>query len=117
MGQGADALLTTFTSLPPWVQTAVLTGWGLNKLTGGALGNIAGILTKSALVRCAAQRRPTLVLAAYVAGGAGAAGAAGQSQPCKLRRTAGKVLGAAAGVAITFLEACQLGTGHQAFLL
>ena len=24
--------------VPPWVQTAVLTGWGLNKLTGGALG-------------------------------------------------------------------------------
>ena len=48
LGTGAKALLTAFTSLPPWVQTAVLTGWGLNKLTGGALGNIAGTLTKAA---------------------------------------------------------------------
>ena len=45
MGQGAKALLDAFTGLPPWIQTAVLTGWGLNKLTGGALGNIAGTLT------------------------------------------------------------------------
>ena len=44
-GKGAQALLTAFTSMPDWVQTAVLTGWGLNKLTGGALGNIAGTLT------------------------------------------------------------------------
>ena len=40
MGTGAKALLTAFTSLPPWVQTAVLTGWGLNKLSGGALSKI-----------------------------------------------------------------------------
>lgn len=47
-GKGAQTLLKAFTSLPDWVQTAVLTGWGLNKLTGGALGNIAGELTKMA---------------------------------------------------------------------
>ena len=40
MGQGSKAALDLFTGLPPWVQTAVLTGWGLNKLTGGALGTI-----------------------------------------------------------------------------
>jgi hypothetical protein len=45
-GVGAKAVLTAFTSLPPWVQTAVLTGWGLNKLTGGALGGIVGELGK-----------------------------------------------------------------------
>ena len=44
MGSGARAALDIFTSMPPWVQTAVLTGWGLNKLTGGALGNIVGSL-------------------------------------------------------------------------
>jgi hypothetical protein len=44
MGTGSKALLEAFTSLPPWVQTAVLTGWGLNKLTGGALTGIAGAL-------------------------------------------------------------------------
>lgn len=44
MGTGSKALLDAFTGLPPWVQTAVLTGWGLNKLTGGALTGIAGTL-------------------------------------------------------------------------
>jgi hypothetical protein len=44
MGTGSKALLQAFTSLPPWVQTAVLTGWGLNKLTGGALTGIVGTL-------------------------------------------------------------------------
>ena len=48
MGSGAKALLDAFAGLPSWVQTAVLTGWGLNKLTGGALGNIAGMLGKGA---------------------------------------------------------------------
>jgi hypothetical protein len=46
LGTGAKALLDTFTSMPPWVQTAVLTAWGLNKLTGGALGGIVGELGK-----------------------------------------------------------------------
>ena len=44
MGTGSKALLDAFVALPPWVQTAVLTGWGLNKLTGGALGQIFGTL-------------------------------------------------------------------------
>lgn len=47
MGEGAKTVLDMFTKLPPWVQTAVLTGWGLNKLSGGALGNIAGTLLGS----------------------------------------------------------------------
>lgn len=41
-GRGAKIVYELFTSLPSWVQTAVLTGWGLNKLTGGALGSILG---------------------------------------------------------------------------
>jgi len=46
LGTGSKALLDAFLGLPPWVQTAVLTGWGLNKLTGGALGTIVGELGK-----------------------------------------------------------------------
>ena len=46
LGTGSKALLDAFLGLPPWVQTAVLTGWGLNKLTGGALGGIVGELSK-----------------------------------------------------------------------
>jgi hypothetical protein len=45
-GTGAKAVFDAFTMLPPWVQTAVLTGWGLNKLSGGALGTIVGELGK-----------------------------------------------------------------------
>ena len=52
-GAGAKAVLGAFVALPPWVQTAVLTGWGLNKLTGGALGGLvsqlAGGLIKGVL--------------------------------------------------------------------
>jgi hypothetical protein len=48
LGTGAKFLLDAFLGLPPWVQTAVLTGWGLNKLTGGALGGIAKTLTGAA---------------------------------------------------------------------
>ena len=39
------ALLDAFLSMPGWLQGAIATGWGLNKLTGGALGNIAGSVT------------------------------------------------------------------------
>ena len=46
MGTGAKAALDMFTSMPPWVQTAILTGWGLNKLTGGMLGTVVGELGK-----------------------------------------------------------------------
>lgn len=38
-------LVEAFLSMPDWVKQAVITGWGLNKLTGGALGSIAGSVT------------------------------------------------------------------------
>ena len=49
MGSGAKIALDAFKSAPPWLQTAVLTGWGLNKLTGGALGKIAVTLGSDVL--------------------------------------------------------------------
>lgn len=45
-GTGAHAVLAAFKAMPAWVQTAVITGWGLNKLTGGAITGIAGELAK-----------------------------------------------------------------------
>ena len=45
-GAGAKAIFDAFLGLPPWIQTAVISGWGLNKLTGGALGSIVGELGK-----------------------------------------------------------------------
>ena len=46
IGTGAKMMLDAFLAMPAWVQTAVVGGWGLNKLTGGALGDIAGELGK-----------------------------------------------------------------------
>ena len=80
MGQGAKAALDLFTKMPPWVQTAVLTGWGLNKLSGGALGNIAGMLGKSAFgaLRGSTPANPVFTKEVGVGGGAGAAGGGGK---------------------------------------
>jgi TP901 family phage tail tape measure protein len=43
------ALIQAFLSAPQWLQTAVITGWGLNKLTGGAVQNIMADLTKATI--------------------------------------------------------------------
>ena len=79
MGTGAKALLTAFTALPPWVQTAVLTGWGLNKLTGGALTSLVGALA-SGLVRgiLGINAGVVNINAATVNGPGGIAGGAGR---------------------------------------
>lgn len=42
----AGNLVKAFLDMPSWVQVAVITGWGLNKLTGGAVGSIVGELAK-----------------------------------------------------------------------
>ena len=42
----AKGLVEAFLGMPDWVKQAVITGWGLNKLTGGALGSIVGELGK-----------------------------------------------------------------------
>jgi hypothetical protein len=47
-GSGAKAVLDAFIGMPDWVKTAVLTGWGLNKLTGGAVQDIFGETIKLA---------------------------------------------------------------------
>jgi hypothetical protein len=44
VGNAAKMALDAFTAMPAWVQTAVITGWGLNKLTGGALSDVIGSL-------------------------------------------------------------------------
>jgi hypothetical protein len=81
-GTGAKAVFDAFTGLPPWIQTAVLTGWGLNKLTGGALGNIVGDIGKLAFAgRGTTPANPLFVSqvggigGAPVTGGGGGAGA------------------------------------------
>ena len=38
--EAAKTVVSAFTSLPPWVQAAVISGWGLNKITGGLVGDL-----------------------------------------------------------------------------
>lgn len=83
MGAGAKTVLDMFSSLPPWVQTAILTGWGLNKLTGGALGNIVGALGSGLIKGVLGMNAGVVnINAATVNGGVpgvgGAAGGAGR---------------------------------------
>jgi Tfp pilus assembly major pilin PilA len=77
MGQGAKVALDLFTSMPPWVQTAVLTGWGLNKLTGGALGSLAKEGISVALKMRGSTPANPIFTKEVGLGGGGAAGAAG----------------------------------------
>jgi hypothetical protein len=115
-GTGAKAVLDAFLGLPPWIQTAVLTGWGLNKLTGGALSGIVGSLA-SGLIKGVLGINAGVVnlTAGTIAGIPG--GAAGGSAPVaaagKLARVANavKILGAVtiAGASIALL-AQQIGT-------
>jgi hypothetical protein len=103
-GQGARTLFNAFTSLPPWIQTAVITGWGLNKLTGGFLGNIVGSLASGLIKGILGINAGVVnVNAATVAGApvAGAAQAAGGGLLGTVGAFAAKfVLGPAAAVII-----------------
>jgi hypothetical protein len=97
LGTGAKAVLDTFTSMPAWVQTAVLTGWGLNKLTGGALGGIVGELGKGLIKGVLGMTAGVVHLkAGTVVGGAGGTGGAvggGAGRAGRLAGAAGLALG------------------------
>lgn len=43
-GAGAKMIMEWFLKAPGWLQFAIVSGWGLNKLTGGALGTLVGQL-------------------------------------------------------------------------
>jgi len=67
----AKVILSTFLSLPPWVQTAVVTGWGLNKLTGGALSGVVGELGKGLIRGVLGMNAGVVNINAGVVNGAG----------------------------------------------
>lgn len=97
MGTGSKALLDAFTGLPAWVQTAVLTGWGLNKLTGGALTGLAGTAISIVFQRGSSPANPLWVQSVGGIGGAPAPGGPGGG-PLALLGAAG--FAAAIGVAL-----------------
>jgi len=77
-------ILETFLKMPSWVQIAVVSGWGLNKLTGGALGSLLGqALTGGAKgllggLRGATAATPMFTKEVGLGGAGGAAGAGGR---------------------------------------
>ena len=102
MGKGAKAALDLFVSAPPWLQTAVLTGWGLNKLTGGVLGKVVGGLAGGLIKGVLGMNAGVVnINAATVNGGVGAGtAAAGGGLKGAIGGVAKWVLGPAAAVII-----------------
>jgi len=80
-GQGAKAAYDLFTGLPPWLQTAVLTGWGLNKLSGGALTGIVGELGKGLIKGVLGMNAGVVNINAGVVNGGGLPGGRGLPGP------------------------------------
>jgi hypothetical protein len=80
----AKQLLDAFLGMPEWVKTAVITGWGLNKLTGGALRDMAGILAGGLVKGVLGMTAGVVNINAGVVNGAGgvpiAGGAVGQAE-------------------------------------
>ena len=117
-GAGAKAVLNAFTSMPAWVQTAVLTGWGLNKLTGGVLGDVVGSLA-SGLVKgvLGINAGTVIVKGGVVTGAGGAAGAAGGVAKAGLSTLSkvflvGEAIGLVAAVAAVQQSISQESTEH-----
>lgn len=81
MGTGSKALLDAFLGLPDWVQTAVLTGWGLNQLTGGVLGDIGSSLFGQFFARGASPANPMWVASVGGGPGGGPGGGGGKFPP------------------------------------
>ena len=109
LGTGSKALLDAFLGLPPWVQTAVLTGWGLNKLTGGALGGIVGELAKGLIKGVLGINAGVVnINAATVTGGAASAGAAGTVAAGSARWTRAEVPLVGTGVGLAAVAAVKV---------
>jgi len=76
-GAGAKAVLDAFTALPDWVQTAVITGWGLNKLSGGIFGDVVGQLASGLIKGVLGMNAGVVNINAGVVNGGGIGGAGG----------------------------------------
>jgi hypothetical protein len=73
----AGGIVSAFMGMPDWVKAAVVSGWGLNKLTGGALGSIVSELGKGLIKGVLGMNAGVVNLNAGVVNGAGGAGGAG----------------------------------------
>jgi hypothetical protein len=113
------AIVGAFLSMPPWVQQAVVTGWGLNKLTGGALGDVVGALGSGLIKGVLGMNAGVVNINAGVVNGGGlpgaaggAAGAAGGVAAATLLAGAAITAAAAAGVVVVQQAISASSTKH-----
>ena len=93
-------LLEAFLSMPGWLQGAIATGWGLNKLTGGAFGAIIGELGKGLIKGILGINAGVVNINAATVNGVPGGGVAGGGGRGLLGTAAKFVLGPLAAVAI-----------------
>jgi hypothetical protein len=67
----AGSIVGMFMGLPDWVKTAVITGWGLNKLTGGAVTDLIGVLGSGLIKGVLGMNAGVVNINAGVVNGAG----------------------------------------------
>lgn len=107
----AKGVVSAFMGMPDWVKTAVITGWGLNKLTGGAVGSIVGELGKGLIRGVLGMNAGVVNINAGVVNGAGGipgVAGAGAGAAGGIGLGAG-LAGIAAGVAVSALAIMGLG--------
>jgi hypothetical protein len=112
-GAGAKAVLDAFLGLPPWIQTAVITGWGLNKLTGGALSGIFTGLASGLIKGVLGMNAGVVNINAGVVNGGGIPGAGGKGGG--LLGGFGKLLVGFTGVGLAALLASEFEDEIQGF--
>jgi TP901 family phage tail tape measure protein len=116
-GQGARMVVDAFTSLPPWIQTAVLTGWGLNKLTGGAVIDFGKLAFDQFAGRGSSPANPVWVAGAGLGGKGGAlpaGGGAGLAGKLGGAISVAAIVAGVAGVIQTQQEQSGASTAHAA---
>lgn len=114
VGTASQMLLDAFLDMPEWVQTAVITGWGLNKLTGGALGGIVGELGKGLIKGILGMNAGVVNINAGVVNGPGGVGGPGGGGKAPLL----PLLGAAAVAAtVPFISGSNVNTSTEVAML
>jgi hypothetical protein len=112
------AIVGAFLSMPPWVQQAVVTGWGLNKLTGGALGDVVGALGSGLIKGVLGMNAGVVNINAAAVNGGGlpgaAGGAAGGVGAATLLAGAAVTAAAVAAVAVVQQEISKQSSQHAA---
>jgi hypothetical protein len=118
-GAGARAVMDAFLGAPPWLQTAILTGWGLNKLTGGLAGSLIGELGKGLIKGVLGMNAGVVnINAGVVNGGGGGVGVPAAAGGAGLLALLGTGAAAAAGLAAVTVAGTEVHravdpTGHQ----